>query len=135
MAACCVAILAALCIAKGGSLNLYSGTSALVRTLSEFSLGSLLYRAYSDHTGFPRAWAIILAVLFVGLATITHLDFLFVGAFTGLIYYGVNAKDAFGKLLLPGLGSSRQLVVFNLSVAGADALCRHGYICGEWFSR
>ena len=99
MAACCVAILAALCIAKGGSLNLYSGTSALVRTLSEFSLGALLYRANSNHAGFPREWALILAVLFVGLATITNLDFLFVGAFPGLIYYGVNATDAFGKLL------------------------------------
>jgi peptidoglycan/LPS O-acetylase OafA/YrhL len=39
----------------------------------------------------------ILAVLFVGLATITNLDFLIVGAFPGLIYYSVNAKDAFGK--------------------------------------
>jgi peptidoglycan/LPS O-acetylase OafA/YrhL len=99
MAACCVAILAALCIAKGGSLNLYGGTSALVRTLSEFSLGALLYRANSNHAGFPREWALILAVLFVGLATITNLDFLIVGAFPGLIYYGVNARDAFGKLL------------------------------------
>ena len=99
MAACCVAILAALCIAKGGSLNLYSGTSALVRTLSEFSLGALLYRANSNHAGFPREWALILAVLFVGLATITNLDFLIVGAFPGLIYYGFNATDAFGKLL------------------------------------
>jgi hypothetical protein len=98
MAACCVAILAALCIAKGESLNLCSGISALVRTLSEFFLGSLLYRAYSNHAGFPREWALILAVLFVGLATITNLDFLIVGAFLGLIYYG-NATDAFGKLL------------------------------------
>lgn len=99
VAACCVAILAALCIAKGGSLNLYSGISDLVRSLSEFSLGALLYRAYSYQFGFPRAWTLVLAILFVSLAMITNLDFLIVGAFAGLIYYGVNATDAFGKLL------------------------------------
>ena len=108
VAACCVSVLAALCVAKGGSLNLCSGTSALVRTLSEFSLGALLYRANSNHAGFPREWALILAVLFVGLATITNLDFLFVGAFPGLIYYGVTATDAFGKLL-----NSRPLVALG----------------------
>ena len=48
MAVCCVAILAELCIAKGGSLNLYRGISGWSRTLSEFSLGALLYRAYSN---------------------------------------------------------------------------------------
>lgn len=48
---------------------------------------------------FPRKWAVILTVSFVGLAAITNLDFFNVGAFGCLIYYGVNATDLFGKLL------------------------------------
>jgi peptidoglycan/LPS O-acetylase OafA/YrhL len=99
MGAACVAILAALCMANGGSLHFVSGTPALLRTLAEFSLGALLYRAHSDCAGFPRKWAAILAVLLVGLATITRLDLLIVGAFGCLIYYLVNAEEAFGRLL------------------------------------
>jgi len=45
IAACCLAVVAALSITKGGSLNSFSGVFALLRTLSEFSLGVLLYRA------------------------------------------------------------------------------------------
>jgi peptidoglycan/LPS O-acetylase OafA/YrhL len=99
MGACCIAILAALCIAKGGTLNLYSGIPALLRTLTEFSLGALLYRADSNDAGCPRKWAAILAVLLAGLGMVTKLDFLIVGAFGCLIYYGVGATDVFGRLL------------------------------------
>jgi peptidoglycan/LPS O-acetylase OafA/YrhL len=108
IAVCCIAVVAALSIAKGGSLNFFSGISALLRTLAEFSLGVLLYRAHSHGVGLPHKWAAILSVAFVGLATITHLDFIFVGAFVCLIYYGANATDAFASLL-----NSRPLVALG----------------------
>jgi peptidoglycan/LPS O-acetylase OafA/YrhL len=99
MGAYCVAFLAILCLAKSGSLNLYSGIPALLRTLPEFSLGALLYRAHLNDAGISRNWAAILAVLLAGLAKISSLDFLAVLAFGCLIYYCVNANNAFGLLL------------------------------------
>jgi peptidoglycan/LPS O-acetylase OafA/YrhL len=96
---CCVVILTALCITKGGNLNLYSGIPALFRTLAEFSFGVLLYRAHSNYEGFAAGWVGILTILFFGLATITKLDFFALGAFASLIYYSVNATDVFGRLL------------------------------------
>src|SRR5215472_14507248 len=98
IALCCVAILAALCIARGGNLNCYTGLSALLRTLAEFSLGVLLYRAYAG-VSFPRAWVAILFGVLLSLATISHLDLFVVGAFGCLIYYSAGATDLFGKLL------------------------------------
>jgi peptidoglycan/LPS O-acetylase OafA/YrhL len=98
MTACCIAVVTALSIAKGGSLNSFHGPSALLRTLAEFCLGVMLYRAYSAQAGFPVR-AAILAVLFAGLATITHMDFVAVGAFACVIYYGAKATDVFGKIL------------------------------------
>jgi peptidoglycan/LPS O-acetylase OafA/YrhL len=97
--ACCFAVVAALSIAERGSLNLYVGIPALLRTLAEFSLGVLLYRAYSGDARVPRKWVVILLIIFVSLAELTHLDFLFVGAFGCLIYFCANATDAFGRLL------------------------------------
>jgi peptidoglycan/LPS O-acetylase OafA/YrhL len=97
--ACCVAILAAMCIAKGGTLNFYSGIPALLRTFTEFSLGALLYRAHSNDAGVPPQWAAILTLLLLGLGRITKLDFLMVGALGCLIYYSVNATNVFGRLL------------------------------------
>jgi peptidoglycan/LPS O-acetylase OafA/YrhL len=99
IAACCVAILVALSTANGGSLDLFLGFPALLRTLSEFSLGVLLYRAHLGDAAFLRNWAAILAILAAALAAITRMDFLIVGAFGCLISYGVNTTDAFGRLL------------------------------------
>jgi peptidoglycan/LPS O-acetylase OafA/YrhL len=98
IALCCVAILAALCMARGGSLNCFTGISALLRTLAEFSLGVLLYRAYAG-SSFPRAWVAILFGALLSLAMISRLDLFVVGAFGCLIYYSAGATDAFGKLL------------------------------------
>ena len=98
IALCCVAILAALCLARGGNLNCFTGISALLRTLAEFSLGVLLYRAYAG-AGFPRAWVAILFGVLLSLAMISHLDLFVVGAFGCLIYYSAGATDVFGKLL------------------------------------
>ena len=99
IAADCILIVIALCIARRGSLNTFVGISALLRTLAEFSLGVLLYRAHSAALGFPRWWTAILSVVFAGFAVITHLD-LFVGAAFGcVIYYSATDTDRLGKLL------------------------------------
>jgi peptidoglycan/LPS O-acetylase OafA/YrhL len=98
IAASCVVILAGLGI-RGGSFNIFQGFPALLRTLAEFSLGVLLYRAHSGDARYLTRWALILAILFLGLAIVSHLDFLIVGAFACLMYYAVHATNAFGKLL------------------------------------
>lgn len=99
IAACCLAIVAVLSIAMGGSLNLCTGVYALVRTLAEFSLGVLLYRAHSVGSRFPTKWAAITVALVVALAKISHQDFLVVPAFGYLIHYSANATHAFARLL------------------------------------
>ena len=99
IAACCVAVVAALSVASGGSLNLFSGVAALLRTLSEFSLGVLLYRAHLDDTVFPRQLAISLVALFVSLWAISRFDFFVVVAFGCLIYHAASTNDAYGRLL------------------------------------
>jgi peptidoglycan/LPS O-acetylase OafA/YrhL len=108
IAACCVTILAAVSIAGGGSLNLFNGVSALMRTLSEFSLGVLLYRAHLDATVFPRKWAAMLFVLFVGLWATSRLDFFVVVAFGCLLYHAAGTEDTYGRLL-----NSRPLVALG----------------------
>jgi len=108
IAACCVAIIATLSIARGGSLNSFIGVSALLRTLSEFSLGVLLYRAHLDETIFARRWAATLFVLFVTLWAISRLDFFVVVAFGSLIYHAASTKDMYGRLL-----NSRPLIALG----------------------
>jgi peptidoglycan/LPS O-acetylase OafA/YrhL len=99
IAACCVATLAALSIRHGGSLNSFNGAGALLRTLAEFSLGVLLYRLHISGPPFIHKWAAILAVLFFILGIVTYLDLLTVSSFACLMYYAIDAKDAFGRLL------------------------------------
>jgi peptidoglycan/LPS O-acetylase OafA/YrhL len=99
IAACCVVILAGLSI-RGGSFNFFHGFPALLRTLAEFSLGVLLYRAHSGDARYLTRWtAPLLAILFLGLAIVSRLDFFIVGALACLMYYAVNATNAFGRLL------------------------------------
>ena len=105
----CIAVLAALSFSYGGRLNYFVGISALLRTLAEFSLGVLLYRAHSADLGFPGWLTVSLSVIFAGLATITRLDLLMVGAFGCFIYYGARSTtDRVGKLL-----NSRPLVALG----------------------
>jgi peptidoglycan/LPS O-acetylase OafA/YrhL len=81
-------------------LNHYHGLPALLRTLAEFCLGVLLYRAHSGgEAGTPRKWVSVTAILFLGLAIVTRFDFLLVGAFACLIYYAVNATNVIARLL------------------------------------
>jgi peptidoglycan/LPS O-acetylase OafA/YrhL len=99
IAVCCAVVVAALSITRGGSLNCFVGLSALLRTLAEFSLGVLLYRAHLDSAEFVRKWTIIFVIPLVVLTKITHLDFFMVGAFGCLIYYCASATDAVGRFL------------------------------------
>ena len=109
IAACCISVIAALSIARHGSLvTCFVGISALLRTLAEFSLGVLLYRAHSHPGGVLRKCAIILVIPLVGLTILTDLDFFTVGAFACLIYYCVSASDVFGRVL-----NSRPLVALG----------------------
>ena len=135
MAICCIAILATLSITNGRSLIFFHGFPALLRTLSEFSLGALIYRAHLSDEGLLRKWAGILTILLMGLAAVTRLDFVIVCAFGCLISYGVNNTGGVGKAAkLSPLGCSRQLVIFNLSLARAHTLRCHGHVCREWLS-
>lgn len=99
MGVCCASTVAALCIANGGSLNLSSGISALLRTLAEFSFGTLLYRAYSDYPHLLDRWTAVVGILLVALARITKQDCFVVGALACLICYAVDAPNALGQLL------------------------------------
>jgi peptidoglycan/LPS O-acetylase OafA/YrhL len=108
IAACCIVVVVTLSIAGGGSLNLCTGVSALLRTLSEFSLGVLLHRAHLHDGGIARKWAAMLFVLFVGLWEIARLDFFFVGAFGCVIYHGASTTGGYGRLL-----NSRPLVALG----------------------
>lgn len=105
----CIVILVALSLRHSGTLNYFVGISALLRTLAEFSLGMLLYRAHSADLEFPPWLTASLSVVFAGLATITRLDLLMVAAFGCLIYYSArNTTDRVGKLL-----NSRPLVALG----------------------
>lgn len=108
IAAGCIVIVTALSIAGGGNLNIFVGIPALLRTLAEFSLGVLLYRAHSAGLGFPLSLVAIASAVFAGLATITHLDFFVVAAFGGLILYCASDKQRLGKPL-----NSRPLVALG----------------------
>jgi peptidoglycan/LPS O-acetylase OafA/YrhL len=100
LAACCIVILILLGQGGGGSLNYFVGIRAFLRTLAEFSLGVMLYRAHASATGISHGWVGIGAVVLAGAALIIRLDVLMVGAFACLIYYCVNAPDSLaGKIL------------------------------------
>lgn len=99
IAGCCVATVAVLSVADGGSLNLFVGVPALLRTLAEFFLGVVLYRAHFSDVRSPRKWAAILAFLFFGCGLLTRQDCLVVGGFACIVHYCVGARDIFGRLL------------------------------------
>jgi peptidoglycan/LPS O-acetylase OafA/YrhL len=97
--AACLIAAAVISLTHGGSLNTCVGIAALLRTLAEFSLGVLLYRAHLAEAKFPRWWAAVIALLLVGAARVTHLDFFMVGAFVCLIYFAAKATGPFERLL------------------------------------
>jgi peptidoglycan/LPS O-acetylase OafA/YrhL len=99
IAAGCGAIIVALSIVGDGHITQFSGFAALLRTVAGFCLGVLLYRAHKRDMPFLRKWAGVVAIAFFGAGFLTHQDFLIVGGFVGLTYYGIYATDSLGRLL------------------------------------
>ncbi len=93
----CVIVVVVLSIAGGGSLNQFFGFTALARTLAEFSLGVMIYRAHKRHIAIR--WCGIIALSLFGLGLLVHQDFLIVGGLACLAYHSITATDAFGRTL------------------------------------
>jgi peptidoglycan/LPS O-acetylase OafA/YrhL len=99
IAASCVAVLCAISIMHGGRLNVFTGLSALLRTLAEFSLGTILYRAHFHDTILPRQWLALLALVCVVLAALTGWDIFIVGALAWLMYFGVATETLLDRVV------------------------------------
>jgi peptidoglycan/LPS O-acetylase OafA/YrhL len=102
IAAICLAILLTLCVKHGGRLHLFTGVPALLRTIAEFSLGALLYRAHLAAKASSRIWPAPVAAVCVVLAALTRWDVATVGVFACLVYYAVNTTTLFARLLSSG---------------------------------
>lgn len=100
LAVCCIFIIVALSVSQGGTLNYFVGVRALLRTLADFSVGVLLYRASSPDAALLQKWVAVSAALLAGSALLTHLDFLMVGSFGFVIYYCANATNVLAVRLL-----------------------------------
>lgn len=98
MTCCAIAVLAGLSIYRTGASDPTNGLPALLRTLSEFALGALVYRAHHCDTTSSRVWAAVVCIILLSLARFTDVDLFAVGAFACLIYYGANATNWFGRL-------------------------------------
>jgi peptidoglycan/LPS O-acetylase OafA/YrhL len=98
-AICCGAILAVLSIANHGSLNFYHGVPGLLRALSEFSLGALLFRAHSSGAGFPRNWLAPLVAIAACFGVLLLEDFLIVMALGCFLFFCVGATGVAVRLL------------------------------------
>jgi peptidoglycan/LPS O-acetylase OafA/YrhL len=99
IAAGCVATIAGLSFAGGGNVNLFGGTAALARTLAEFALGVLLFRAHKHGVPLLRRWSGALALVFACLGLLTRQDCLVVAGLACLILYSVGATDVVGRIL------------------------------------
>lgn len=99
IATACIVTVAALSVARAGSLNTFVGIPALLRTLAEFSLGVLLYRAHLADVESSRWWAAAFFILLAGGGMIARQDFFLVVAFACLIYYAARATGPFERLL------------------------------------
>jgi peptidoglycan/LPS O-acetylase OafA/YrhL len=100
VAVCCIFVIVALSVSKGGTLNYFVGGRALLRTIAEFSLGVLLYRASSREAARWQNWVALSAVLLAGGALLTRLDFLMVSSFGCVIFYCANATNVLAVKLL-----------------------------------
>ena len=95
----CIVVLVSLSVSNSGSLAYFVGLPALLRTLSEFSLGALLYRFQSRDAKFPLKWVGLSAIALASFGLVTHFDFPIVVGFGCLIYYCVNSQNALSSLL------------------------------------
>lgn len=100
MAACCATVLAVLSVAHHGHLNLFSGIPALLRAVSEFILGVLIFRAHCERSALSRGWpSAILSAVLVCIGAFWHQDFILVYALACLMFYCTHATDALGRAL------------------------------------
>jgi len=73
--AICVATIASLCIAHEGHLNIATGFSlVLARTLAEFSLGVLLFRAKLTYRNSSGSWIAMAGALCLAIGSFTGWD-------------------------------------------------------------
>jgi peptidoglycan/LPS O-acetylase OafA/YrhL len=99
IAVLCVATLGALFITHGGWLNLFVGVPALLRAISEFSLGALLYRSHLAAKSSSGILPALLAVVCVVFAALTRWDVAIVGVLGCLVYYGANPTSFLARML------------------------------------
>jgi peptidoglycan/LPS O-acetylase OafA/YrhL len=95
----CIVTVTVLSVARAGSLNTFLGIPALLRTLAEFSLGVLLYRAHLANAKSSRWWAAAFFILLAGGGLIARQDSFLVVAFACLIFYAARATGPFERLL------------------------------------
>ncbi len=99
IATCCIFILIAVGASNGGTLNHFTGPLALLRTLSGFSLGVLLYRAHCRDVAFSGKWLLLGTILLILLGSLAHQDSFILGAFVCVIQYCVNDRGVVAKVL------------------------------------
>jgi len=99
LALCCIGILTALCVAKGGHLDIVSQLPGIIRTLAGFFLGVLLYRASLRDYPIWRRLVAALSLVFAAIAALTGLDIFIIGSFAGAIYYSVGDNGIVGAVL------------------------------------
>ena len=92
-------VVCAIAVRHTGSLNLFAGPLALLRTLAEFTLGALLYRAHRDQAPSARTWPLALAGVAAALAAWTRWDPFSVLAFACAIYHAVGGSGLLARAL------------------------------------
>lgn len=97
--ATCVAILAVLFITHGDWLNLFTGVPALLRAISEFSLGALLYRSHLAAKTSSGILPALFAVVCIAFAALTRWDIATVGVLACVVYYSVIPTSYLARLL------------------------------------
>jgi hypothetical protein len=80
-------------------LNLFTGVPALLRTITEFSLGALLYRSQLAAKSASGILPALLAVVCVVFAALTRWDIATVGVLACLVFYGANPTSFLARLL------------------------------------
>jgi len=92
-------VLAALALRHGDRLNLFWGWPALLRTVAEFGLGSMLYIAYRRDRHLPGTWLVLIAAACVGLSWALHSDLFDVLTILCVIHYGSQASTWLARCL------------------------------------
>ena len=98
-AVACIVTLAGVSGLHHGSLHVYSGWSALLRTLAEFGLGALLHRADASGARVAHGRVALIAVTCLGLAAVSGWDIFLVAALACLIHHGTDGSTPVARLL------------------------------------